>query len=96
MTPDELDDPARRRFLQLMGASLALAGGACSGPPPERIVPYVDLPPQLRDGGPVDARGVAQLRLLLCDGRSPCYVRTEPDALAAAVDTALSWLSPPG
>jgi molybdopterin-containing oxidoreductase family iron-sulfur binding subunit len=40
------DDPAgRRRFLKLMGASLALAGlSACSYQPPEKIVPYVRQP----------------------------------------------------
>ena len=35
----------RRRFLQVMGASLALGGlTACTKQPPERIVPYVDQP----------------------------------------------------
>jgi molybdopterin-containing oxidoreductase family iron-sulfur binding subunit len=39
------DTVSRRRFLQLMGASLALAGlGACSGQPEEKIVPYVRAP----------------------------------------------------
>jgi molybdopterin-containing oxidoreductase family iron-sulfur binding subunit len=39
----EWHDPvSRRRFLQLMGASLALAGlGACGRQPDEKIVPYV-------------------------------------------------------
>lgn len=35
----------RRTFLRLLGASLALAGlGGCSGPPPERIVPWMRRP----------------------------------------------------
>ena len=35
----------RRRFLQLLGASLAFGGlAACSGPPPEQIVPWVTKP----------------------------------------------------
>ncbi|MGN6229011.1 MAG: TAT-variant-translocated molybdopterin oxidoreductase [Dyella sp.] len=35
----------RRGFLKLLGASLALAGlGGCSGPPPEKIVPWVRRP----------------------------------------------------
>lgn len=35
----------RRSFLKFMGASLALAGvTACSGPPPENIVPWVQAP----------------------------------------------------
>jgi len=39
------DAVSRRRFLQLMGASLALAGlGACSQQPDEKIVPYVRAP----------------------------------------------------
>ncbi|MBX3013351.1 MAG: TAT-variant-translocated molybdopterin oxidoreductase [Caldilineaceae bacterium] len=36
---------SRRNFLQLMGASLALAGlTACANQPPEKIVPYVQMP----------------------------------------------------
>src|SRR5438128_8705235 len=39
------DAVSRRRFLQLMGASLALAGlNACSRQPEEKIVPYVRAP----------------------------------------------------
>src|SRR5438105_1988233 len=39
------DSVSRRHFLQLMGASLALAGlGACSRQPEEKIVPYVRAP----------------------------------------------------
>jgi len=39
------DAMGRRRFLQLMGASLALAGvSACSRQPDEKIVPYVRAP----------------------------------------------------
>src|SRR5215471_349279 len=39
------DAVSRRRFLQIMGASLALAGlGACSRQPEEKIVPYVRAP----------------------------------------------------
>ncbi len=34
----------RRRALQLMAASTALAGGACSAPPNERIHPWVHMP----------------------------------------------------
>src|ERR1041384_7640853 len=50
---DDIDDPQRRRFLQLMAASAALASGACSGPPPENIVPYVDTPPDLVHADPL-------------------------------------------
>lgn len=44
----------RRRFLQLMAASLALAGlTACASRPPEKIVPYVDAPEIVVPGKPL-------------------------------------------
>jgi len=48
----EWHDPvSRRRFLQLMGASLALAGlSACSRQPEEHIVPYVRAPEEIVPG----------------------------------------------
>ena len=52
---DALADPlSRRRFLQLMAASLGLAGlGACTRAPAETIVPYVRQPEQLVPGKPL-------------------------------------------
>src|SRR5262249_20400399 len=48
-----LDPVSRRGFLQLMGASLALAGlGACTRQPAEKIVPYVKAPEGLIPGKP--------------------------------------------
>ena len=49
------DDPvARREFLRLMGASLALAGmTACTRQPPEKIVPYVRQPEEIVPGRPL-------------------------------------------
>jgi molybdopterin-containing oxidoreductase family iron-sulfur binding subunit len=48
------DPVSRRRFLQLMGASLALAGlGACSRAPAEIIVPYVRQPEEIVPGKPL-------------------------------------------
>jgi molybdopterin-containing oxidoreductase family iron-sulfur binding subunit len=45
---------SRRNFLKLMGASLALAGlTACSGQPPETIVPYVHTPEDIVSGEPL-------------------------------------------
>jgi molybdopterin-containing oxidoreductase family iron-sulfur binding subunit len=45
---------SRRDFLKLMGASLALAGlTACSGQPPEKIVPYVRTPAEVAPGKPL-------------------------------------------
>ncbi|MEN6626685.1 MAG: 4Fe-4S dicluster domain-containing protein [Candidatus Sumerlaeia bacterium] len=42
---------SRRRFLQIMGASLALAGvGGCTRQPPESIVPYVTQPENITPG----------------------------------------------
>jgi MoCo/4Fe-4S cofactor protein with predicted Tat translocation signal len=51
----EFTDPVgRRRFLQLMGASLALAGaGACTRQPDEKIVPYVRQPEEIIPGRPL-------------------------------------------
>src|SRR5262245_31526841 len=51
----EWSDPAgRRRFLQLIGSSLALAGlASCSPPKGERIVPYVRQPEDLIPGKPL-------------------------------------------
>ncbi len=47
-------DVGRRRFLQLMGASLALAGlTGCSGNPREQIVPYVRPPEEIVPGKPL-------------------------------------------
>jgi molybdopterin-containing oxidoreductase family iron-sulfur binding subunit len=51
----EWHDPvSRRRFLQLMGASLALAGlSACSRQPEEHIMPYVRAPEEIVPGKPL-------------------------------------------
>ncbi len=56
--PSEIEaitDPvARRTFLKLMGASLALAGvTACTRQPTEKIVPYVRQPEELVPGRPL-------------------------------------------
>lgn len=45
---------SRRNFLQLMGASLALAGlTACANQPDEKIVPYVQMPEETVPGQPL-------------------------------------------
>ena len=52
---EEVSDPTgRRRFLKLMGASMALAGAgsACVKQPREKIVPYVKQPEDLIPGRP--------------------------------------------
>ena len=48
------DPVSRRNFLQLMGASLALAGlSACTKQPAESIVPYVRAPEEIVPGNPL-------------------------------------------
>ena len=45
----------RRKFLQLMAASMALAGmHGCSSRPPEKILPYVRTPSGVTPGVPLD------------------------------------------
>src|SRR5437868_15042586 len=56
--PSEIEaitDPvARRTFLKLMGASMALAGvTGCTRQPVEKIVPYVRQPEELIPGRPL-------------------------------------------
>src|SRR5581483_2663619 len=47
------DAISRRRFLELMGASLTLAGAAACAPPHEQIVPYVRQPQQFPTDKPL-------------------------------------------
>src|SRR5689334_22265018 len=50
----EGDEPGRRKFLKLMGASLALAGlSACTRQPNEAIMPYVRAPEEIVPGKPL-------------------------------------------
>jgi molybdopterin-containing oxidoreductase family iron-sulfur binding subunit len=49
---DGVPEPARRRFLKLMAASIALASG-CARERPERILPYGQMPEQLATGRPL-------------------------------------------
>ncbi len=47
------DEPSRRRFMKLMGASIALAGlNGCFRKPTEKIVPYVNPPEAVVPGEP--------------------------------------------
>lgn len=49
-----LDEPSRRKFMTLMGASFALAGVAgCGVQPVEKIVPYVEQPELIVPGKPL-------------------------------------------
>jgi hypothetical protein len=51
-----------------------------------------DLVDRLLDYEPVDARGLAQIRLLLTDGAGPLYSRPGADDLAPAVARAIAGL----
>jgi hypothetical protein len=50
---------------------------------------------RLRADGPVDARGVAGLRLVITDGAGPCYSRIYPGALTDALEPVSQWLDAP-
>jgi hypothetical protein len=50
---------------------------------------------RLRADGPIDARGAAQLKRLLCDGTSPCYVDAAPGTLSARLRVIDQWLDAP-
>lgn len=52
-----------------------------------------ELAAQLTEPGPVDARGVALLRLLLTDGASPLYSRLDDGALDRCLADALAALA---
>ena len=47
------DEASRRRFLTLMGASMAMASTACTKQPKETIVPYVRQPEHVIPGKPL-------------------------------------------
>jgi hypothetical protein len=47
---------------------------------------------RLRGSGPVRARGVARLRILLSDGSGPCYSEARPGALCDALEIVFGWL----
>jgi molybdopterin-containing oxidoreductase family iron-sulfur binding subunit len=95
-----IDPVSRRRFLQLMAASLALAGlGACSRAPKETIVPYVRQPEEIVPGKPLyfatamSVRGLATGLLVESHMGRPTKVEGNPlhpaslgatDALAQA------------
>ncbi len=76
----------RRKFLQLMGASLALAGlSACTKQPPEPIVAYVRQPEEVIPGKPlffataVTLSGVATGVLVESHLGRPTKVEGNPD-----------------
>jgi len=50
---------------------------------------------RLRSAGPIDARGMARLNILLSDGSGPCYVRIRRNALNDALQEISQWLAVP-
>ncbi len=79
------DSLGRRRFLQLMGASAALAGlSGCLSGPPDPIVPYVDQPEQVVPGKPlffataVPIRGYAEPVLVESHTGRPTKIEGNP------------------
>jgi hypothetical protein len=51
-----------------------------------------DLADRLLSDGPLDARGLAQIRLLLSDGAGPFYDRPSANDLAPALESAIAAL----
>ncbi len=80
------DGVGRRRFLQLMGASLALAGlSACTRQPAEQIVPYTHPPEAIVPGRPLffatamTIGGVADGLLVESHEGRPTKIEGNPD-----------------
>src|SRR5579871_6824541 len=95
-TPDWNNPSSRRRFLSLMGASIAFAGAtACTKQPKELIVPYVKQPEELVPGKPLfyatamSVAGVATGLLVESHLGRPTKVEGNPDHSASlgATDT---------
>src|SRR5262245_34814050 len=81
-----VDPVGRRRFLHLMGASLALAGlTGCTKQPEEPIVPYVKAPEELIPGKPLffasamSLGGIAEGLLVESHMGRPTKVEGNPD-----------------
>jgi len=80
------DAVSRRRFLQLMGASIALAGlSSCVKQPDEKIVPYVKQPEIMVPGKPLtfasafDLNGFATGILVTSHMGRPTKIQGNPD-----------------
>jgi MoCo/4Fe-4S cofactor protein with predicted Tat translocation signal len=97
-TPDWNDPASRRRFLSLMGASIALAGAsACTVQPKEVIVPYVRQPEEIVPGKPLfyatamSAGGIATGLLVESNMGRPTKIEGNPQhpASLGATDAAM-------
>jgi hypothetical protein len=83
-----IDDAARPA-----GRSPSAAIPPCRGPVREAAPLILSIARRLRSSEPVDARGVAMLRTLICDGAGPCYADCPPGTLSAALRVARRSLS---
>jgi molybdopterin-containing oxidoreductase family iron-sulfur binding subunit len=88
------DAVGRRRFLKLMGASLALAGlGACAHQPKEEIVPYIRQPEDMVLGKPLyfatafSLSGIAEGLLVESHEGRPTKIEGNPDHPASLGST---------
>jgi MoCo/4Fe-4S cofactor protein with predicted Tat translocation signal len=77
---------SRRRFLQLMGASFALAGlSACTRQAQEKIVPYVKRPEEIIPGRPIyyattfPHRGYGKGVIVRTEMARPTHIEGNPD-----------------
>jgi len=101
----QLTSPRRRRMLatrlsqildQAFAPPVPARFGAvvrpCGTQVRDALLQIVALTARLKDGEPVDPRGVAGLHLLITDGTGPFYVATDPQALADALAPICGWL----
>jgi MoCo/4Fe-4S cofactor protein with predicted Tat translocation signal len=91
------DEASRRRFLQLAGASLALAGAtACTRQPAEFIYPYVDPPEEAIPGKPIYfataalVNGIAEGVVVETHLGRPTKVEGNPDHPASLGSTSVN------
>jgi len=56
----------------------------------------MEIASRLRDGAPLNPRGLAALRVLLADGCGPCYTASRLDALTVAAEQVREWLDVDG
>ena len=85
---DRLIEDSERRQAPFRGAALQ----PCREQVREALPHILEIGCRLRCGAPVNARGMAMLRQLLCDGAGPCYVRTPRGALASALESVCDML----
>ena len=90
-TPDWNNPQSRRRFLTLMGASVAMAGAsACTVQPKETIVPYIRQPEEIVLGKPlfyatsISVGGIATGLLVESHEGRPTKIEGNPKSIRRA------------